>query len=131
MLEIIDTGTIWIRGNSKPDYGLRIGDSIFIPGKDAADEINCWIIADYLCVDLLDKKNNKRIARKFPLNAEGTEPAALFGGFKKTKHSDLKAVTLKCPGFEEYIIQGDDFIKENIQEMGHKHFWDNIAFPAN
>ena len=131
MLEIIDTGTVWIRGKSKPDFGLRVGDSIFIPGKEATDEINCWITADNLCVDLLDKKNNKRTARKFPVNAEGMEPAALFGGFKKTKHSDLKAVTSKCSGFEEYIIQGDDFINDNIQEMSHTYFWENIAFPEN
>jgi hypothetical protein len=131
MLEIMDTGTVWIRGNAKPDYGLRVGDNIYVPGKDATDEINCWIVGDILCVDLHDKNNNKRIARKFPLNVEGTEPAALFGGFKKTKHSDLKAVTANCSGFEEHIVQGEDYLKGNIQEMSHTQFWEKVSFPEN
>ena len=125
----MDTGTVWIRGKAKPDYGLRVGDTIFVPRKEITDEINSWIKGDILCVDLLDVTNNIRTARKFPLNVEGTEPAALFGGFKKTKHSDLKAVTCKCSGFEEYIIQGDDFLNGNIHEMSYTHFWENVAFP--
>ena len=127
----MDTGTVWIRGKAKPDYGLRVGDNIFIPGKEATDEINCWIIGDFLCVDLLDLTNKKRSARKFPLNIEGTEPAALFGGFKKTKHSDLKAVTSKCSGFEEYIIEGDEFLNGNVSEMSHTQFWESFAFPES
>ena len=127
----MDTGTVWIRGKAKPDYGLRVGDTIFIPGKETADEIKCWVKENILCVDLLDKDNNKRVARKFPLNVKGTEPAALFGGFKKTKHSDLKAVTCKCSGFEEYIIQGEEFINDHIREMSHTHFWEKIAFPES
>jgi hypothetical protein len=129
MLEIMDTGTVWIRGKAKPDYGLRVGDIIFVPGKESTEEINCWVSGDILCVDLNDKKNNKRRARRFPLNIEGTEPAALFGGFKKTKHSDLKAVTDNCSGFEEHIIQGEEYLNDNIQEMSHTQFWETVAFP--
>ena len=128
MLEIMDTGTVWIKGRAKPDYGLRVGDNIFVPGKESTEEINCWINGDVLCVDLHDKKNNKRTARKFPLNNEGTEPAALFGGFKKTKHSDLKAVTTNCSGFEECIKHGEEYLRDNIQEMSHTQFWENVAF---
>ena len=131
MREIMDTGKVWLRGKVKPDYALRVGDIIFVPGKDADDEINCWLEGDFLCVDLQDQKRQRRIARKFPLQAAGTAPAALFSGFTKTKHADIIAVTQHDPGVEEYIIQGEDYSGARVHEMSCREFWKKKAFSIN
>lgn len=120
-----------MRGEIKPEYALRVGEIIFVPGKDADDEINCWVEGGFLCVDLQDQQREKRVARKFPLQTEATAPAALFSGFTKTKHADIMAVTSQGAGVEEYIIQGEDYGKARINELTSREFWKKKAFPAS
>ncbi len=131
MPEIMDTGKVWIQGKVTPDYALRVEDKIFVPGKDADDEINFWVAGNFLCVDLLNRKRGKRVARKFPLKAEGTAPAALFSGFNQTKHADIMAITSHAAGVEEYIIQGEDYNNARIHELNCRGFWKNQAFPED
>ena len=131
MAKIIDTGKVWIKGNAKPDYALRVDKNIFVPGKEADDEINCWVEGEFLCVDLLDRHSERRVARKFPLKAEGTAPATLFSGFAKTKHADVLAVCPHTAGVEEHIFQGEDYNSSRIYELDCRDFWKQKAFPEN
>ncbi len=131
MPKIIDSGKVWIRGNVKPDYALKIDNNIFVPGKEADDEINYWVDGEFLCVDLLDRNRERRVARKFPLKAEGTAPATLFSGFEKTKHADVLAVCSHSAGVEEHIIQGEEYVNARIYELDCRDFWKQKAFPEN
>jgi len=129
MLEINDTGKVWMRGKIKPDFAVRVGEIIIVPGKDEDDEINYWVEGEFFCVDLQDKKKHKRVARTFPLKAEGTAPGSLFSGFKKTKHADILAVTPDGAGVVEYVVEGEEYINSSIQSLSSHEFCKKNGFP--
>ena len=128
MAEINDAGKVWIRGRIKPEYAVRVGERIYVPGKEDSDDINCWVEGEFLCVDLHDKNGERRVARKIPLNASANAPGALFSGFEKTKHADVMVVTSKEDGVEELVVEGAVYQNGNIKELNSRKFWENVSF---
>ena len=132
MPEITDSGKIWIKGQSRTSFAVKVDDTVFVTGKgeDPALEAH-WAEKNHLCVDLHDPKQGSRIARRFPLDQKPTHPAALFSGFKKTKHDDLVVCTPNDPGVEEFIIQGDEYQRQQVQSMEREAFWKIAGFPES
>jgi len=128
MAEINDTGKIWIKGRTKPEYAVRVGERVFVPGKEDSDDIKCWVQGEFLCVDLHDKNGERRVARKISLNASASAPAALFSGFEKTKHADVIAVTANEDGVKEFVVEGAKYRNGNIKELHSQKFWENVSF---
>ena len=113
MSDIDDDGKIWLQGNVKPEYGVRIGESYFILGKGDDDNINCFIHDNYLLVDLHDPMKQHRIFRRFDLNLEAKSFGTLFNGFTNTKHADIKAITYRDNGVEEFRFDEEMYSLEN------------------
>ncbi len=128
MAEIYDTGKVWIRGRIKPEYAVRVGERVFVPGKEDSDDINCWVEGEFLCVDLHDKNGERRVARKISLNASANAPGALFSGFEKTNHADVMVVTAGEDGVEEFVVEGANYRNGNIKELNSQKFCEYVIF---
>ena len=132
MPEITDSGKIWIKGQSHTSFAVKVDDTVFVTGKEEGPALEAhWIEKSHLCVDLHDSKQGSRIARRFLLNQKPTHPASLFSGFNKTKHADLVVCTHNDPGVEEFIIQGNDYKRQQIQSMDRQEFWKLAGFPED
>ena len=123
MANIEDTGKVWFKGAFGPEYAVRVGDKVFVPGKGENDTVDCRVVANALWVDLHDKKEGKRVGRRFPLDLPTTTPATLFNGFEKTRHADVRVVTYKDARVEELIISGDVYRNESIAGMESENFF--------
>lgn len=123
MPEIDDTGTIWIRGRVRPEYGVRVGESYFITGKEDAESIECRVDEKYLWVDLHDADKRHRTARRFALDLPAKAPGALFNGFSNTQHADIRAVTYRDEGVEDFAVEGEVYLSRNVGEMESAKFW--------
>lgn len=123
MQKIEDTGKVWFKGTFGPEYAVRVGDKVIVPGKGENDTVDCRVVGDNLCVDLHDKKNGKRIGRYFSLGLPPTTSATLFNGFEKTKHADVRVVTYKDADVKEYIVEGEVYRKESIPAMESETFF--------
>ena len=124
MLTIEDTGKVWFKGAFGPEYAVRVGDKVFVPGKGENHTVDCRVVGNAFCVDLHDKKEGKRIGRRFPLGLPTTTPATLFNGFEKTKHADVRVVTYRDEGVEEVAISGDDYRNQSIAHMEPETFFE-------
>ena len=116
-LDVDDNGKIWLRGSIKPEYGVRVGELYFITGIDDVNNNNYNILIkknfikdeSHLFVDLHYPEKKYRILRRFAFDLEPKSPGTLFSGFTKTKHCDIKAITHRDKGVEEYIINEVDY----------------------
>ena len=127
-MSIIDDGKIWLRGSSRPEYGVRIGKVYFITGKEDAEIINYLIDDNFLYVDIHNPGSQYRTIRRFALDLEPLSPGTLFNGFRKTKHADIRAVTYRDKGVEQYRIEGGEYKNKrddliNIIEMKQLAGW--------
>lgn len=130
MPEITDSGKIWIKGHSRTSFAVKVDDKVIATGKEEGHAVEAhWIDKNHLCVDLHDPKQESRIARQFPLDQKPSHSAALFSGFKKTKHADLLVCTHHDPGVLEFIIQGNDYKKQQVQSMDRDEFWKLAGLP--
>ena len=50
-----------------------------------------------------------RVLRRFAFDLEPKSTGTLFSGFTETKHADIKAITYRDEGVEEYIIDGKGY----------------------
>lgn len=123
MAIIEDTGKVWFKGAFGPEYALRVGDKVFVPGKGENDILDCLIINNSLCVDLHDTKAGKRIGRYFPMDLPAGIKATLFNGFENTRHADVLMVTYKDEGVREVTVDGEDYRKESISAMETQRFF--------
>jgi len=124
MANIEDTGKIWFKGAFGPEYAVRVGDKVFVPGKGENDTVDCRVVDNAFCVDLHDKKDGKRIGRRFLLDLPATTPATLFNGFDKTRHADIRVVTYKDEGVEEFaVVSGDAYRNGSIAGMEPETFF--------
>ena len=104
MINIDDDGKIWLQGYNTPEYGVRVGGLYFVIGQGDTKISSCFVYGKNLIVDLDNPDKKYRTLRKFPFNLKANTTGTLFNGFKKTKHADIKAITYKDPGVEEYTI---------------------------
>jgi hypothetical protein len=123
MRTIEDTGKVWFKGTFGPEYAVRVGDKVYVPGKGENDTMDCRVIDNTLWTDLHDKKSGKRVGRRFPLDLPSTTPATLFNGFEKTQHADVMVVTYKDGGVEEITICGETYKNESIAGMEPETFF--------
>ncbi len=120
MLEVQDKGRVWLRGNVRPVFALRINSKIVIPG---CDEEQCvyWVSGDGLCVDCHQPGTGLRIARWFPLSGEGDTPGTLFSGFDLTKHADILAFVPTSPSVKSVEYEGEDY--QRVKDLDSEQFW--------
>ena len=109
-MSTIDDGKIWLRGSTKPEYGIRVGELYFVPGKKDSENITCFILKKYLVADLHDPGKLYRIIRRFSLALEPCSSGTLFSGFKKTKHADINPVTYLDKKVEEFLLDGNEYL---------------------
>lgn len=120
---IEDTGKVWFKGAFGPEYAVRVGDKVYVPGKEENDAVEFRVIDNALFADLHDKKSGKRVGRCFPLNLPTTTPATLFNGFEKTQHADVMVVTYKDEGVVEVTICAETYKNESIAGMEPEKFF--------
>ena len=123
MARIEDTGKVWFKGAFGPEYAVRVGDTVFVPGRGENDTMECRVVENTLCVDLHNKSTGRRTGRHFPLDLPTTTPATLFNGFEKTRHADVMVVTHKDRGVKEVIVQEEVYRKEAIADMESDNFF--------
>jgi len=123
MARIEDTGKVWIKGAFGPEYAVRVGDKVFVPGKGENHTVDCRVAGNTLCVDLHNEREGIRIGRQFPLDLPTTTPATLFNGFENTQHADVKVVTYKDEGVKEVIVREGIYRKEAIADMESENFF--------
>jgi len=123
MATIDDTGKVWFKGAFGPEYAVRVGDKVFVPGKGENDTINCLVGDGILCVDLHNEKAGRRVGKYFSLDLPTTTPATLFNGFENTKHADVIVVTYKDEGVREVAVQEEVYREEAISRMVSEKFF--------
>lgn len=123
MAKIDDTGKVWFKGAFGPEYAVRVGDKVFVPGKGENDTVNYLVGDGNLCVDLHNEKTGIRVGKYFSLDLPTTTPATLFNGFENTKHADVIVVTYKDEGVREVAIKGEVYREEAISVMASEKFF--------
>lgn len=122
MMEIADTGKVWIKGKSSPEYAVRVDDKVFVPGREEDEEIECWVAEDCLYADLHHRVREKRTIRRFDLGLNAGHPATLFNGFTKTQHGDVRVVTHRDAGVEQLQVQGEKYRSSSIGLLDSRGF---------
>ena len=123
MAEIKDTGKVWLRGQFGTTFAVKVDEKVFVPGQDEGHTIEYWLEGNVLCVDLHSRDQGIRIARRFPMSLEATHPATLFNGFNKTGHADVRVISYEDEGVAEKIFKGDEYAKDDIQNLTREAFW--------
>ncbi len=128
MQTIDDTGKVWFPGTFSPEYAVRVGNTVLVPGKTEDETIHCWVAADALCVDCHDPGNQRRTARRLPLSLPAKQKATLFAGFENTQHADVAVITHRDAGVEEVVMEGEDYRSRSLGTLDSAAFW-RLAFP--
>ena len=123
MAKIDDTGKVWFKGAFGPEYAVRVGDKVFVPGKGENDAVTCLVGDGILFVDLHNETTASRVGKYFSLDLPTTIPATLFNGFENTKHADVSVVTYKNEGVREVNVQGEVYREEEISIMATEIFF--------
>ena len=110
MESINDFGKIWLRGFMRPEYGVRIDKIYFVVGEGDSQNTEYTLYNNYLFVTLYYPEKKIKVFRRFSLDLVPKLQGTLFNGFNKTKHSDIKAITYRDDGVEEYIGVNDDCV---------------------
>lgn len=114
MLNINDSGKIWLRGSVRPEYGVRVGDKYFVVGEGDFKSTIYSLYENHLFVVLYYSEKKKRIFRRFSLDLIPKSKGTLFNGFNETKHADIKAITYQDNGVEEHVGgEKDSFLDKN------------------
>jgi len=114
MESITDFGKIWLRGFMRPEYGVRINTIYFVVGEGDSQSTEYSLYKNYLFVALYYPEKQIRVFRRFSLDLVPKSQGTLFNGFNKTKHSDIKAITYRDDGVEEFIgVKNDCVIGED------------------
>jgi len=114
MLNINDSGKIWLRGSVRPEYGVRVGDKYFVVGEGDFQSTIYSLYENHLFVVLYYSEKKKRIFRRFSLDLIPKSKGTLFNGFNETKHADIKAITYQDSGVEEHVGgEKDAFLDKN------------------
>ena len=117
MQALYDTGKIWLRGLVKPEYAVRAGDLYFVIGEEDSQSTKYLLYKNYLFVAIHYPQSQSRLFRRFSLDLESKSKGSLFSGFTKTKHADIKAITYRDAGVEDYLAKEKDYFLDKDGEI--------------
>jgi hypothetical protein len=117
MQALYDTGKIWLRGLVKPEYAVRVGDLYFVVGEGDSQSTKYLLYKNYLFVAIHYPQSQSRLFRRFSLDLESNSKGSLFSGFTKTKHADIKAITYRDDGVEDYLAKEKDYFLDKDGEI--------------
>lgn len=117
MQALYDTGKIWLRGLVKPEYAVRAGDLYFVIGEEDSQSTKYLLYKNYLFVAIHYPQSQSRLFRRFSLDLESKSKGSLFSGFTKTKHADIKAITYRDDGVENYLAKEKDYFLDKDGEI--------------
>ena len=117
MQALYDTGKIWLRGLVKPEYAVRAGDLYFVIGEEDSQSTKYLLYKNYLFVAIHYPQSQSRLFRRFSLDLESKSKGSLFSGFTKTKHADIKAITYRDDGVEDYLAKEKDYFLDKDGEI--------------
>lgn len=117
MQAFYDTGKIWLRGLVKPEYAVRAGDLYFVIGEEDSQSTKYLLYKNYLFVAIHYPQSQSRLFRRFSLDLESKSKGSLFSGFTKTKHADIKAITYRDDGVEDYLAKEKDYFLDKDGEI--------------
>ena len=117
MQAVYDTGKIWLRGLVKPEYAVRAGDLYFVIGEEDSQSTKYLLYKNYLFVAIHYPQSQSRLFRRFSLDLESKSKGSLFSGFTKTKHADIKAITYRDDGVEDYLAKEKDYFLDKDGEI--------------
>ena len=117
MQALYDTGKIWLRGLVKPEYAVRAGDLYFVVGEGDSQSTKYLLYKNYLFVAIHYPQSQSRLFRRFSLDLESKSKGSLFSGFTKTKHADIKAITYRDDGVEDYLAKEKDYFLDKDGEI--------------
>ena len=117
MQALYDTGKIWLRGLVKPEYAVRAGDLYFVIGEEGSQSTKYLLYKNYLFVAIHYPQSQSRLFRRFSLDLESKSKGSLFSGFTKTKHADIKAITYRDDGVEDYLAKEKDYFLDKDGEI--------------
>ena len=117
MQALYDTGKIWLRGLVKPEYAVRAGDLYFVIGEEDSQSTKYLLYKNYLFVAIHYPQIQSRLFRRFSLDLESKSKGSLFSGFTKTKHADIKAITYRDDGVEDYLAKEKDYFLDKDGEI--------------
>ena len=117
MQALYDTGKIWLRGLVKPEYAVRAGDLYFGIGEEDSQSTKYLLYKNYLFVAIHYPQSQSRLFRRFSLDLESKSKGSLFSGFTKTKHADIKAITYRDDGVEDYLAKEKDYFLDKDGEI--------------
>ena len=103
MRNIDDFGKIWLRGFIRPEFGVRIDEMYFVIGEGDSQSTNYSLYENHLFIALHYPEKQIRVLRRFSLDLVPSSKGTLFNGFTETNHADIKAVTYRDDGVDEYV----------------------------
>ena len=106
-----------MRGLVKPEYAVRAGDLYFVIGEEDSQSTKYLLYKNYLFVSIHYPKSESRLFRRFSLDLESKSKGSLFSGFTKTKHADIKAITYRDDGVEDYLAKEKDYFLDKDGEI--------------
>ena len=112
-----DTGKIWLRGLVKPEFAVRAGNLYFVVGEGDSQCTKYLLYKNYLFVSIYYPQSQSRLFRRFSLDLESKSKGSLFSGFTKTKHADIKAITYRDDGVEDYLAKEKDYFIDKDGEI--------------
>jgi hypothetical protein len=123
MSQVEDTGKVWIPGNIRPEYAVRVGGRVFVIGQEDGETLGFWVDHRHLCVDRHDRDAHKRLALSFQLDLPPSARGTLFEGFTATKHGDVAIVVASDPGVKTYSIEAEEYVAMNVEAMDRAAFF--------
>jgi hypothetical protein len=123
MSHIEDTGKVWIPGNFRPEYAVRVGKQVFVVGQEAGETVECWVSGSILCVDRHHEKSGKRLALMFELDTPPNARGTLFEGFTLTPHGDVPVVHSSEPTVRICVVEGMAYQDKSVALMAGAEFF--------
>ncbi|PIQ98983.1 MAG: hypothetical protein COV66_13910 [Nitrospinae bacterium CG11_big_fil_rev_8_21_14_0_20_45_15] len=119
---VADKGKVWVKGEFRPVYAVRIDQKIFLLGSEMDDEPEVRVDDHHLYVDWKDRSKSLRLGRCIALSAPAEIKGTLFNGFDNTKHADVLAVNPSGEGVIEKIFKDNAFHEKDLESMGTDDF---------
>jgi len=119
---VTDKGKVWVKGEFRPVYAVRIDQKIFLLGSEMDEEPEVRVDDHHLFVDWIDRSKSLRLGRCISLSAPAEIKGTLFNGFENTKHADVLAVNPSAEGVIDKIFKDSAFHENDLESMSTDKF---------